>query len=374
MQRVTRFTAVPVMPVPPASPGPPGFFQGGDPFTNTPATAPGYEWHNGVQESIVLSYEDSGLASDVAVHTQLRRHIRRMAGGNVAALTATQVLTPDDAGIVSVAIIANATVTLPAANAANGRPLRYTFVRTDTSAFTATIQRAGTDTIEGQASIALPVGGRITLMSDGVSAWRLVASAGPMSRLQAFTASGTFTVPAGVYRVKATATGGGGAGSGTTTNGGGGGGAAGQTAIGWYDVTPGQAITVTVGAGGAAGSGSGGNGGTSSFGAFCSAPGGAGGTSATGSGGRTASAATGGQINLWGGDGGDGTSSTAAGTMGGCGGASFWGGGGRCGAISGGGGLAGLAYGSGGGAAYAAGVTGAANGGAGAGGIVVVEW
>ncbi len=374
MQRVTRSTAVPVMPAPPASPGTPGFFTGGDPVSDTPATVPGFEWHNGMQEVVVLSFEDSGIAPDANVHTQMRDHVRRMAGGNVTALTAAAVLTPDHAGVVSIAIAANQTFTLPAANAANGRPIRINLVRTDTTAFTATIQRAGTDTIEGLTSITLPVGGRLTLVSDGVSAWLLVARSTAMTSMQVFTAGGTFTVPPGVFRVRVTCTGGGGAGSGSTTSGGGGGGSAGQTAIGYYDVTPGDAIPVTVGAAGVGGAGNGGNGGTSSFGAYCSASGGIGGTSATGAGGRSNVVAVGGQILLTGGDGTDGTSGTGQGIMGGAGGASCWGGGGRGGAFSGGGGQAGRTPGSGGGGAYAAGVTGAANGGNGAGGIVVVEY
>ena len=373
MQRVTRSTAVAVMPDPPPFPGTPGYFAKPDAGAGVPASVPGYEWFNGVQEGLVLAFEDSGIPQDPADHAQLRKHVRRMAGGNVALVTADTALTADHAGLVEIAIAANRIITLPSAAGANGRPIRLTFVRTDTTASTATVQRAGADTIEGGTSITVPVGRRVALVSDGVAAWRVLAGVAG-DGLQAFTASGNFTVPAGVFRVRVTCTGGGGAGSGTTTSGGGGGGSAGQTAIGWHDVTPGQVIVVTVGAGGTATGGTGNNGGTSSFGAHCSAPGGVGGTSATGAGGRSASAATGGQINLWGGDGGDGTSGTGQGIMGGQGGASFWGGGGRMGAISGGGGLSGRAPGSGGGGAYAAGVTGGAQGGAGAAGIVVVEW
>ena len=94
---------------------------------------------------------------------------------------------------------------------------------------------------------------------------------------QAFTSSGTFTVPAGITKVKVTVVGGGGGTLSTdgynalVTAGAGGGGAA----VRWITgLTPGQQIAVTVGAAG----GQGAAGGTSSFGAFCSATGGPGGT------------------------------------------------------------------------------------------------
>jgi hypothetical protein len=96
------------------------------------------------------------------------------------------------------------------------------------------------------------------------------------SNMQVFTSSGTFTVPAGVTKVKVTVVGAGGGGS--TTTGGGGGGAAIKIVSG---LTPGGTVAVTVGTGGAgraAGTTTAGAvGGTSSFGAFCSASGGGGG-------------------------------------------------------------------------------------------------
>ena len=116
-----------------------------------------------------------------------------------------------------------------------------------------------------------------------------------------YTSSGTWTVPAYVYKVKVTVVGGGGGGavSGTTNTAGGGGGGA----IKIYTVTPGDVYTITVGAGGGAGSSGGfsrftgnagtvtGNGGGTPTGTY-SVNGGAGGT------------ATGGDINITGGAGG----------------------------------------------------------------------
>ncbi len=100
---------------------------------------------------------------------------------------------------------------------------------------------------------------------------------------QTFTSSGTFTVPAGVYSVKVEAWGGGGAGggvdgaSGTYRAGGGGGGGA-FVLNNSVSVTPGNNITVTVGAGGTGVTAADGNpGGQSSFGGLVNANGGAGG-------------------------------------------------------------------------------------------------
>lgn len=372
MQRVTRTTAATALPAPPASPGPPGFFTGGDPVANVPATVPGYEWCNGVQEELVALVLRAGLVLDAADLAQVRRSLDRLYGGGLRTVAANITLSPDDAGVVLVdAATASRTITLPPANAAGGRPLRFTFIRVDAAAANAvTIGRAGGDTIEGLTAITVPLGGRLVLSGDGASSWLRAGGAAPLGRMQAFVSSGSFSVPAGVRRVRVVCTGGGGGGAGCGVGNSGGGGGAGGTAIGWFDVTPGVAITVTIGAGGSAGvsgGGSGGVGGTSSFGALCSATGGAGGTvDGTGQGGGSGS---GGAANFSGGDGAHGGGSGSA-LIGGHGGASFWGGGGRGGVGSAGGGVGGSVRGTGGGGSYGS----AGPGGAGAPGVVVVEW
>lgn len=102
---------------------------------------------------------------------------------------------------------------------------------------------------------------------------------------QLFTGSGTYVVPPGVTVVKATVVGGGGGGGGigavsTTTMAAAPGGNGGCLGVGYYNVSPGQNITVTIGTGGAGGAAGGTaygtNGGASSFGTYLSAPGGAG--------------------------------------------------------------------------------------------------
>lgn len=111
------------------------------------------------------------------------------------------------------------------------------------------------------------------------------------SNRQEITATGPFVVPNGVRTVWVTATGsgggGGGSGNGATLQTLGGGGGSGETVFRKpVTVTPGQSITVTIGAGGTAGSGSasssvggnpGGNGGSVTFGSLVTATGGGGG-------------------------------------------------------------------------------------------------
>lgn len=133
------------------------------------------------------------------------------------------------------------------------------------------------------------------------------------------SATGNFTVPAGVYFLDVEVWSGGGAGGGvgtvSQTAGGGGGGGYARSVLA---VTPGQVIACTVGAGGVAVSGSaGGNGGASSFGAFISITGGGGGQpNPTGSGGG-GGVPTGGTISMVGGGGGAGIGTTNGGSGGG---------------------------------------------------------
>lgn len=102
--------------------------------------------------------------------------------------------------------------------------------------------------------------------------------------IQAFSASGSFTVPAYVSRIRIRVWAGGGGGGGGNNSGAptyaGGGGGGGAYAEGNFAVTPGTVYTVTIGAGGAGGASgvNGSNGGTSSVGALISCTGGSLGT------------------------------------------------------------------------------------------------
>ena len=107
-------------------------------------------------------------------------------------------------------------------------------------------------------------------------------------RMVSFQAAGTFTftVPAGVTRIRARVVGGGGgAGSGTGSSISGGGGGGGGYSESWIKVTPGGALDIVVGSGGSGGrysGASGTNGGTSSVSYFLSASGGGGGSAGDG--------------------------------------------------------------------------------------------
>jgi len=105
-----------------------------------------------------------------------------------------------------------------------------------------------------------------------------------ITSMQAFTATGTYTKPAGINTIKVYITGGGGGGGSSQSGYGrswGAGAPAGGTAIEVLDASAITTVAVTCGAAGAAGNGTGGggDGGTSSFGTYCSATGGEGGDS-----------------------------------------------------------------------------------------------
>ena len=208
------------------------------------------------------------------------------------------------------------------------------------------------------------------LTSNGTT-WSSARSLIPT--IQAFTSSGTFTIPASVTKVKVTVVGGGAGGRSATNSTAQGGGGAGGAAIKVITgLTPGGTVTVTVGAGGAADT----TGGTSSFGAYCSATGGLSPAFGAGppGGGGAGGTATGGDINFTGGAGcgGNGVSGTVAGTSGN-GGASIFGGAGlgipaTNSASTAGAGASGTGAGGGGGTG------GPGTGGAGGSGIVIVEY
>lgn len=227
--------------------------------------------------------------------------------------------------------------------------------------------------------------------------------------LQAFTTPGanTYTPTSGMKHCIVLSTGGGGGGGGadssTTTNdiGAGGGGGAGGTCIEAFSAaTIGASQTVTIGAAGTAGSNAGGNGGAggnTTFGTLHTANGGAGGTgsgtsanSGDANDGGDGGVPTGGLLNITGGDGGVSLAATVDATvgdgtygLGGQGGSSFWGGGGRGGTLfsttigvaSTRAGQAGKAFGAGGGGSVCSDTTGGIAGGAGnSGACLVIEF
>ena len=230
----------------------------------------------------------------------------------------------------------------------------------------------------------------------GVTTWVDADAAPPLHGLQRFTASGSFTVPAGVTQIFASGCaggGGGGAGSGGAGVGhvgsGGGGGGAGQSINRVpFTVTPGQVIAITIGGNGVGGGidpgGGSGNpgtaGGNTVIGALATLTGGGNGLGGLNATSGAAAGAVGGSGFPVGGIGSDATSGNAS-AGGGIGASSPFGGGGppgRGGAtpaatpgqIAGGFG----AGGGGGGGSYAPGSGSGGTGGPGSAGLVIIEW
>ena len=131
----------------------------------------------------------------------------------------------------------------------------------------------------------LITGGVFEFEYDGTQ-WQVLGlnpSIIPLRSMQSFIASQSWTVPAGVFSIRARGWGAGGGGGGSGAGGCGGGGGGGAYNEGIFAVTPGQVLTLTVGSPGTVGTAGGGNGGTggttSIAGMFVSA-GGVGGTGA----------------------------------------------------------------------------------------------
>lgn len=250
-------------------------------------------------------------AEKVALDAQSGKWKYAAAGGTANALTAN--LTPAPASI------------------AAGMAIVLLILADNTAAATLNLNGLGALPILTASGAALmpgdlPAGAMVHLICSG-SSWRLSPASVQRGKIEMFGAAGTFSwvCPAGVYRVKVTATGAGGGGSRSTASQSGSSGGAGGTAIGFVSVTPGTTYTVIVGLGGSAGNYGGQeyglNGGSSSAFGFS----GNGGSGASllnnGNGGN----ASGGQLNMRGGDGQD--SSPGSYTISTNGGASYWGGG-----------------------------------------------
>jgi hypothetical protein len=221
----------------------------------------------------------------------------------------------------------------------------------------------------GASGTAYGTAGQVLISNgDAAPTWSSSAPASGFSNMVVFSTAGTSTwsVPAGVTKVKVTVVGGGGGGN--TGGGGGGGGSAIQVITG---LTPTSSISYTVGAAGSAGNGaagSGGAGGTSSFGPANSitltATGGSGAVAGAGGAGAggVGSGGTAGFSLLIGGSAGQAQGGSSAAINGYAGGSSIFGGGG-----GGSGGSAGRAYGGGGSSTSSV-------GNAGASGVIVIEY
>lgn len=75
MQRVKRSSAVASLPAAPGG-GTPGYFALPNPGGGVPATVPGYEWFNSIQEEICAVIAAAGIALDIANTGQLLAALR----------------------------------------------------------------------------------------------------------------------------------------------------------------------------------------------------------------------------------------------------------------------------------------------------------
>lgn len=169
----------------------------------------------------------------------------------------------------SAAMTAARTATLPAANAVNaGQALDVIDLSGVTGVYALTIQRTGSDTVNGGASVALQeafAGWRFK--SDGTSKWTASylppakptsgsGGGGGLVAVEFRTSSATITIPSGATRLKVTLVGGGGGsgGNNTTSEIYGAPGGGGATLVKYLTgLTPGNTLALTVGAGGSAG-------------------------------------------------------------------------------------------------------------------------
>ncbi len=171
MQRISTATAVPDK----FGAGKDGFTDG-DVIGGIPATDLEAILFDNLQEEIANVVEGAGIVLNGATLTQLRQAVKRLFGGNVTTVNAANsplALTADHAGLVIMdATAGNIVANLPAVNVI-AQPVRFTFVRADATANSATINRAGADTFLGGAT-SVTVSGQGTsrsIVGNAVAIW-----------------------------------------------------------------------------------------------------------------------------------------------------------------------------------------------------------
>lgn len=178
MQRVKRTTAVVALPAAPAG-GVPGYFAVPNPLGGIPATVPGYEWYNSVQEELVAPIEAAGIVLSDTNSGQLLAALRS-AGVFQTIISLTvglNTLTKANCGqLFTIGAATTATAALPAASTCYAGT-RLQFVSNSTG--TLTLNRIGTDNIYFSSTfvsgVVLYNGDTLTLESNGINAWIAVA-------------------------------------------------------------------------------------------------------------------------------------------------------------------------------------------------------
>jgi hypothetical protein len=139
------------------------------------------DYCNDIQEELMAIIEGAGVAPNTAVVTQVRQAINRMFGGNITTVNfdaSPFALTADHAGLVLIdATAGNVVLNLPAANLVTALPIEYVFEKIDATANTATVNRAGANTIDGVTAFALSgqFSGR-TIRGNAVDTWLTLSS------------------------------------------------------------------------------------------------------------------------------------------------------------------------------------------------------
>ena len=312
-----------------------------DQATLRPPTEITPEIMNAFQEELAFFIEWAGVVLDKADNTQLKQAlVAKFAGLDVAATKA---------GVQGQAYTAFTTAGAPGAFTltpvpaiaayAAGQRFRVKFHTTGTGADVLNVSTLGNKSLKQYDSTGVKVAAVIAANQladvefDGEDMVILDPLPNQVLRnLAVIMATGGWVVPSGVFWIDVELWGGGGGGGGSSSGGGtAGGGGGGGYVRGSIQVTPGQVIACTIGAGGNAGGqgGAGGGGGTTSFGAYMSATGGGGGKPNPSGNAGSGGTGTGGYLN----------SSSAAGStgstlnnQGGAGGAASFGGGGGGGA------------------------------------------
>ncbi|MGA0569657.1 hypothetical protein ACO2Q9_02930 [Variovorax sp. VNK109] len=162
-------------------------------------------WFNGAQEELVRIIEAGGVVPDAVTLTQVQQALKRIFAGNLTPVAnGTTNLTADNAGLVLIdAAAGNVTINLPAVTAVSGVGLQYMFYRKDSTGNIVTVNRAGTNSIDGATSFTIT--GQYssrTIEGDASGAWSTIAQTNPgateVSRLQggctATAAGGAITV------------------------------------------------------------------------------------------------------------------------------------------------------------------------------------
>ena len=153
--------------------------------TGTAGTTIDPNYENDLQEELIGGFiEDLGEVPTTGAQRQLRQALYRLFGGNITVVSTTQALTADNSGLVIVnANAGDVTLTMPSAAAANGKIMRFKFVRTDTSAHVVNIAYAASEVSQpgGANNVLLGTAQVIELTGNGgagsAAIWALDISA-----------------------------------------------------------------------------------------------------------------------------------------------------------------------------------------------------